>query len=47
LPVNDPPTAVDDPTPTDEDIPVGISVLANDTDPEEDILSIVSFTQIS
>ena len=43
--INDPPTAVDDPLEsTTEDVPVDISVLANDTDPENDTLSIISVT---
>ncbi len=47
-PVNDPPNAVDDPGEgTAEDIPIISSVLANDTDPEGDMLTIVSVTQPS
>jgi VCBS repeat-containing protein len=35
-PVNDQPIAVDDAVTTDEDVPVDINVLANDTDPDGD-----------
>jgi VCBS repeat-containing protein len=44
-PVNDPPMALDDSASTDEDTPVIISVLANDSDPEGDPLSITGNTQ--
>ena len=40
-PVNDPPDAVDDTVITDEEVPVTIDVLENDTDPEGDLLSLV------
>jgi VCBS repeat-containing protein len=41
--VNDPPTAVNDTATTDEDHPVNITVLANDTDPDNgDVLTVVS-----
>ena len=40
-PVNDPPEAVDDTVITDEEVPVTIDVLENDTDPEGDLLSLV------
>mgnify|MGYP000247609416 CR=1 FL=1 len=36
-PVADPPVAVDDVVTTDEDVAIGIDVLANDTDPDGDI----------
>jgi len=42
--VNDAPTATDDSTTTPEDTPVIIDVLANDTDAENDSLSIASVT---
>ncbi len=41
-PVNDAPTAQDDTAETDEDTPVLISVLANDSDIENDTLSLVA-----
>ena len=41
-PVNDGPDAVDDSATTDEDTSVTIPVLANDTDPDGDTLSVVS-----
>ena len=44
-PVNDPPVAQADSDGTDEDTPVTIDVLANDTDPEGDPLSVQSVTQ--
>ncbi len=40
--INDPPKAVNDLTTTDEDVPVMINVLGNDTDPDADFLSIVA-----
>ena len=40
LPVNDPPEAVDDAAETTEDTPVTIAVLANDSDPEGDPLTV-------
>ncbi len=43
-PVNDPPTANDDAAETKEDTAVDIAVLANDTDPDGDDLSIDSVT---
>ncbi len=43
--VNDGPAARDDVVATDEDTPVAISVLANDMDPDGDILSIQSIVQ--
>jgi hypothetical protein len=42
-PVNDPPSAVDDSGSTLEDFPTDVSVLANDSDPEGDALSIDAF----
>ncbi len=42
--LNDPPTAVAEVVPTAVDAPVIVSVLANDTDPDADVLSIDSFT---
>ncbi len=44
-PVNDPPNAVDDSATTGQDRAVTISVLANDTDPEGDALTIASVSQ--
>lgn len=44
---NDPPVAVQDSIATDEDIPVVINVLANDSDPEGATLSVSSVTQPS
>ncbi|MGQ9478352.1 MAG: Ig-like domain-containing protein, partial [Candidatus Bipolaricaulia bacterium] len=41
-PVNDPPVAVDDYAITEEDVSVMIAVLANDSDPDRDILTITS-----
>ncbi|WP_279349256.1 Ig-like domain-containing protein [Erythrobacter litoralis] len=41
-PVNDPPVAANDTATTDEDMPVTIAPLANDTDTDGDVLSIVS-----
>ncbi len=44
----DPPVAVDDTATTDEDTPVGIDVLANDSDPDVvDVLSVLSVTAAS
>jgi hypothetical protein len=43
--VNDPPGIVDDPVVTSEDVPLVVAVLANDTDPEADTLTIDFFTQ--
>ena len=40
LSVNDPPEAVDDAAETAEDAPVAIDVLANDTDPEDDPITV-------
>ena len=40
LPVNDPPEAVDDAAETAEDRPVTIAVLANDSDPDGDVLTV-------
>jgi parallel beta-helix repeat protein/VCBS repeat-containing protein len=42
---NDPPVAVDDTAATDEDLPVVINVLANDSDPDGDSLFITEVTQ--
>ena len=44
-PINDPPVANDDFENTDEDTPVILAVLANDTDVDGDVLSIVGFSQ--
>ncbi len=41
-PVNDPPTTVDDTAVTGEDSPVNINVLANDSDPEGDPLTVTA-----
>lgn len=43
--VNDPPVAHDDSAATDEDSPVNINVLANDTDIEGDALTVTAVTQ--
>ena len=43
--VNQPPVAVDDPATTDEDLAADIAVLANDSDPDGDPLTVVSVTQ--
>ena len=43
--VNDPPVADDDSAATDEDAPVTISVLSNDSDPDRDSLVVESVTQ--
>jgi hypothetical protein len=45
LAVNEPPTAQNDTASTQVNQPVSINVLANDTDPDGDALTIVSFTQ--
>jgi hypothetical protein len=42
---NDPPTAVNDSAGTSEDVAVVVSVLANDSDPNGDALTVSSFTQ--
>jgi hypothetical protein len=42
---NDPPIAADDAASTDEDVPVTVAVLANDSDPDGDPLAIQSVTQ--
>lgn len=44
-PANDGPVATDDSATTDEDTPVVIDVLANDTDPDGDALSVVSLSE--
>ena len=44
---NGPPTAVDDREVTNVNTPVVVSVLANDSDPDGDALSVSSFTQPS
>jgi len=44
-PVNDPPVASDDAASTPEGVAVTIDVLANDTDPDADALSVASVTQ--
>jgi hypothetical protein len=46
-PVNRPPVAVDDSVTTTQDVAVEIDVLANDSDPDDDPLTIGSFTQPS
>ena len=43
-PVNDAPDAVDDSANTDEEVPVAIPVLGNDTDPESDPLAVAGTT---
>ncbi|PVV22441.1 MAG: hypothetical protein B6D78_05085, partial [gamma proteobacterium symbiont of Ctena orbiculata] len=47
VPVNDPPEADNDMVATQENTPVGIFVLGNDSDPEGDRLSVTSNTQPS
>ena len=42
---NKPPVATADTATTKQDVPVNITVLANDTDPDKDTLSIIVFTQ--
>jgi len=44
-PVNDPPVANDDSAATQQDVPVVIDVLANDTDVDGDILAVSAVTQ--
>ncbi len=44
-PVNDPPVAADDAAATQEDTPVTVAVLSNDTDADGDTLSVQLFTQ--
>ena len=44
-PVNDPPAAQDDSESTEEETPVDIDVLANDSDPDGDNLTVQSVTQ--
>jgi PKD repeat protein/sugar lactone lactonase YvrE len=46
-PSNRPPVAVDDTATIDEDTPAGIAVLANDSDPDGDPLTITEITQPS
>src|SRR5262249_27548648 len=45
FPNNQPPVAINDSATTDEDIPVTIAVLSNDSDPDGDPLAIRSVTQ--
>ncbi len=45
IPVNDPPVAEDDTATTDEDVPVVVDVLANDSDVDGDSLAVASVTQ--
>ena len=42
---NRPPLAEDDDAATDEDVPVTVDVLANDSDPDGDALAVTGFTQ--
>lgn len=44
-PTNDPPAALDDSASTEQGVAVTINVVANDTDPDSDPLTVVSFTQ--
>ena len=44
-PDNEPPTAVDDTATTEQDTPVSVSVLANDSDPDGDALTLTAVTQ--
>jgi alkaline phosphatase len=46
-PINQPPIAADDSSATDEDTPLVIEVLSNDTDPENDPIAVESVTQPS
>lgn len=46
-PVNDPPLAQDDTETTNQDTPITVAVLANDSDPDGDGISLVSFQPIS
>jgi hypothetical protein len=46
-PVNDPPVAVDDSATTDANGPVNINVLANDTDPDGDALTVSDYSATS
>ncbi|HYI08856.1 MAG TPA: Ig-like domain-containing protein [Thermoanaerobaculia bacterium] len=46
-PVNDPPIATPDSAATNENTPVAIDVLGNDSDPENDLFVLSSFTQPS
>ena len=46
-PVNDPPQAGDDTASTQEDNPLSVDLLANDTDVDGDVLTVSSFTQPS
>jgi len=46
-PVNDPPVAVDDSATTEEGEPVDVDVLANDSDPDGDTLTVSSFDSSS
>ena len=43
---NNPPVAVDDSATTDQDTPVAVTVLANDSDPDGDALNITSFNGV-
>jgi hypothetical protein len=45
IPVNDPPTAKDDNITTQEDVPVTIDILANDSEPDNEILQVSNVTQ--
>jgi hypothetical protein len=46
-PPNNPPVAVDDSATTDEDIPVDVAVLVNDTDPDGDALAVSDYDSSS
>jgi hypothetical protein len=46
-PVNDPPVAADDSVTTDEDKPVDINVLTNDSDPDDDTLTVSDYDTFS
>ena len=43
--VNDPPVAVDDTATVAEDSAVNVAVLANDTDPDSETLTVTAVTQ--
>ena len=45
VPGNNDPTAVDDSATTDEDTPITIAVLTNDSDPDSDPLTVIAVTQ--
>jgi hypothetical protein len=46
-PVNDPPVAADDAAVTNEDVPVDVAVLVNDSDPDGDTLTVSAYEAAS